>query len=384
MSAPVKKTAKQISDQFVANLEAELTQSIPLLPRSFIRLIAKLLGLVFVVIFQWSEFVALQMFVRTASDKEITIGGITFTPLDWWGNLIGETRKVGQRTEGTTTVTVLSSGGTLLAGAQLIDPNTQEVYLVVSDVSITTPTITPTVRAVNYSTAATLYVGQILSFVSAPSNVVKNTMVASVTVQGADPETTEAWRERQLEWWAARPQGGSYADYRDSGESVDGVENIYPFSGGTDAIPTSGPGQVDIYVEATGTTDGIAPAALLTAVYDELETWRPINDYINTASIYRRTFNITVSGLSVSGVSTVRTAIQDALDEYMQSRENYILGLSRLPRRDTISDAEASGIAGRVVAAYGGTVDSVSVNAGIPAYVLAEGEKAKLGSITWI
>lgn len=391
MSAPAKKTAKQIADQFISNLEAELSQSIPLMPRAFNRLIAKLLGLVFVVLFQWSEFVALQLFVRTASDKPITIGGITFTPLDWWGNQIGYTRNLGLRTEGTASATVLSSGGTLLAGSKLIDPNTQQLYLTVGDVAITTPTITLTVRSVNYATAATLYTGQLLSFVSAPTNLSKTATVATVTVQGADAEDTESWRQRQLDWWAARPQGGAYADYREWGEEVSGVENIYPYSGGTPGIPTSGPGQVDIYVEASETTDGIAPAALLTAVKDNinvdgtsgLATRRNINTFVNAASITRTAFDLTVSGLSVTDEATVKAAIEDAFDQYMQGRENFITGLSRLPRRDVVSDAECSGIAGRVVAAYGGTVDSVTTGAAVPAYVLVEGEKAKIGTVTW-
>lgn len=391
MSAPSKKTAKQISDQFIATFEAQLSQSIPLLPRSFIRLLAKLMGLVFVVLFQWSEFVALQLFVSTASDRPITIGGITYTPLDEWGRLIGYTRNSGLRSQGTTTITVNSSSGTLNAGSQLLDTNTGELYLTIGDVSLTTPSVVATVRAVNYSTAATLYVGQVLSLVSAPSNVTKNTIVASVTQQGADPEDTESWRARQLSWWASRPQGGAYADYREWGLEVDGAENIYPFGGGTDAIPTSGPGQVDVYVEASETTDGIAPQALLDAVKSNIEQTavtgladrRPINAYVNVASIYRKTFNFTVSGLSVASESTVKTAIEDAIDQYMIGRENFIDGLSRLPRRDVVSDAEASGIVGRVVSAYGGTVDSVTANGPVPAYVLIEGEKAKLGTISW-
>lgn len=391
MSAPQKKTAKEISDQFIATFEAQLSQAIPLLPRAFNRLIAKLMGLVFVVLFQWSEFVALQLFVRTASDKPITIGGITLTPLDWWGNLIGYTRNLGFRSTGTTPITVNTSGGTLNAGSLLLDSDTGETYLTIGDMALVAPSVVATVRAVNYSTAATLYVDQVLALVQAPTNVDKNTSVASVTSQGADPEDTESWRARQLAWWAARPQGGAYADYREWGAEVSGVENIYPYSGGTDAIPTSGPGQADVYVEASGTTDGIAPQALLDAVYDNIEQTeitglanrRNLNTYVNTASIYRRTFNVTVSNLVVADEDAAKVAIEDALNNYMLNRENFIQGLSRLPRRDVVSDTEAGGIVGRVVAAYGGTVDAVTVNAGIPAYVMTEGQKAKLGSITW-
>lgn len=397
MTAPAKKTAKEISDLFITTFEAELSQTIPLLPKSAVRLIAKLLGIVFVVLFQWSEFVALQLFVRTASDKPITIGGITMTPLDMLGTLIGLTRNKGLRSEGTGTIPVLSAGGTLLAGSQILDPNTGFVYLTIGDTTITGTSITVSVRAVNYSTAATLYTGQKLSLVSAPTNLNKTVTIATVTQQGADADDTETWRNRQLAWWAARPQGGAYADYREWGAEVDGVENIYPFSGGTDAIPTSGPGQVDIYVEASGTTDGIAPGALLTAVYNNIEQTaatgladrRPVNCYVNVASIYRKTFNPVISGLDSPDNATTMAAIETALEQYMLSRENYITGLSRLPRKDVVSDTEAGGIVGRVAAAYGGLVNSVSINefvgiTPVPSYTLNEGEKSKLGTITWI
>ena len=396
MSAPSKKTAKEISDLFISTLEAQLSQTVPLLPKSFNRVIAKLMGLVFVVLFQWSEFVALQLFVGTASDKPITIGGITLTPLDMWGTLIGLTRNTGLRSEGTATIPVLSSGGTLLAGSTALDPNTGELYLTIGDVAITGSSITVSLRAVNYSAAATMYTGQVLSLVSAPVNLSKTVTVSTVTQQGADAEDTETWRARQLAWWAARPQGGAYADYREWGGEVDGVENIYPFSGGTPAIATSGPGQVDIYVEASGTTDGIAGAALLAAVYDNIEQTaatgladrRPTNCYVNVASIYRKTFNPIISGLSAPDTVETMAAIEDAVTEYMLSRENYILGLSRLPRKDTISNTELGGVVGRVAAAYGGLITGVSIGEYIgsveqPTYTLSEGEKAKLGTITW-
>lgn len=399
MSAPSKKTAKEISDLYIATFEAELSQTIPLLPKSLNRVIAKLMGLVFVVIFQWSEFVALQLFVGTASDKPITIGGVTITPLDMWGTLIGLKRGLGLRSEGTGTIPVLSSGDTLLAGSQMLDSDTGELYLTIGDVAITGSSITVSVRAVNYSAAATLYTGppaQTLSLVSAPVNLEKTVTIASVTQQGADAEDTETWRNSQLSWWAARPQGGAYADYREWGGEVDGVENIYPFSGGTPGIPTSGAGQVDIYVEASDTVDGIAPQVLLDAVYDNIEQTassglanrRPVNCFVNVASITRKTFNPIIAGLSSPDNVTTMAAIEDAVDEYMQSRENYILGLSRLPRKDTISDTELGGVVGRVVAAYGGLVTGVSIGeyigvTEIPTYTLIEGEKAKFGTITW-
>lgn len=390
MSTPAKRTAKEISDTFITEIEAQLSQTIPLLPRAFVRLWAKMLGIVFVVIFQWSEFIAMQLYVKYASDKPITIGGITYTPLDVWGNQIGLEKDLGVRTEGTITIDVLSTGDTLLSGTKLLDSNTGELYLTIGDIDLDASTVTGTVRSVNYSALATLSVDQVLSFVSAPTTIEKDVTVATVTSQGADAETSEEWRQRQLDWWAARPQGGAYADYRLWGQEVSGVENIYPFSGGTPAIPTSGEGQVDIYVEADDTTDGIAPQALLDAVKANIEQTadtgladrRPLNTYVNVASIYRATFDVTITGLTVTDETSAKTAIETAIEQYMANRENFISGLSRLPRKDIVSSPELAGVVGRVVASYGGVITSAVID-GITSYILVEGQKAKLGTITW-
>jgi hypothetical protein len=371
-----RKTAKQISDQFIAIFEAQLNQTIPLLPKAFNRVIAKGLGMVFVVLFQFADFVAAQMFVRLASDKPVTIGGIEIVPLDEWGRVIGFTRGTGQRTEGITQVTVLSQTGSIPAGAQLLDSNTQQVYISIGETLLDAPTVDLTVRGFEYSTSATLYDGQVLSFVSAPPEVEKNTVVTSVTKQGADPEDTESWRQRQLEWWAARPQGGAYADYREWGNEVDGTENIYPFSGGT--LPND-------------TVDGIAPQALLDAVFENIEKTaatgladrRPVNCYVNVASIYRRAFDVIISGLNVPDIESTKTQIEEGLTNYFLDRENYIDGLSLLPRRDTVSDGEIAGVAARIASANGGTIEGATLSLGAPVYMLLEGQKAKAGVISF-
>jgi hypothetical protein len=82
-------TTKEISESIIAQLEASLNQSIPLLPKSFLRVLAKTLAGVFVLLYKYAGFMFLQMFVQTASAKQTTVNGKTFTPLTQWGRLIG-------------------------------------------------------------------------------------------------------------------------------------------------------------------------------------------------------------------------------------------------------------------------------------------------------
>jgi hypothetical protein len=394
MTTP-RKTAKEISDIVVAQLELSFNQSIPLAPKAFNRVLAKICGLVYVALFQFAGFILLQMFVKYASNKEFTVGGIKLTPLQMWGDLVGIFQGTGARWEGTVTATVLNPTGTLLSGSQIVDTATEELYITIGDTPIAGATITPTVRAVNYSAAADLNIGDTLEFVSAPPQLEKVVTVASETVEGADPEDTEAFRERILQFFAARPQGGAYADYWEWGTEVQGVDNVYPYAGGTDGIPTSGPGQVDVYVKSD-TGDGTASAPLLASVAANIEQTaatglanrRPVNAFVNTVSIYLDTVDFVISGLSAPDAVATKADIETALSNYVNSRENYIVGLTVLPRQDFITSTEAGGIAGRAAAANGGTITGVSLSRSVEGgsfdvSSLLEGEQVRPGTFTW-
>ena len=82
-------TTSQINDNIVAQMQASINQSIPLLPKSFIRVLSKVLAGVFVLLYKYGGFAHLQMFVRTASTKETEINGQTLVPLIEWGRLVG-------------------------------------------------------------------------------------------------------------------------------------------------------------------------------------------------------------------------------------------------------------------------------------------------------
>jgi hypothetical protein len=388
-------TAKEISDTIIAQIETELNQTVPLFPKAFNRVIAKAFGLVYVVLFQFSNFIFAQMFISTASDKDFTVGGIKVNPLQMWGDLVGLQRIEGERFESDFLINTIVQGGTLLSGSQVVNPETEEVYLTVGDTALTGPQVTATIRAVNYSASANVIEGTVMAFVSAPSDVKKNGTVSTINVVGGDPETTEEFRARQLQWWSARPQGGAYADYREWGmDASPDVKWIGPFSGGTTLIPSSGAGQVDVYVESKTATDGIADAALLEAVYDNIELTadsglanrRPINAFVNTASIQRIEIDVIIAGLTSPDVPATQAKVEDAVENYLLQRENYILGLSVLPRKDIISRTELGGIVGRVVASQGGTVSTVTTLFSAVAFdvkALLEGQKSKTGTVTW-
>lgn len=390
MTTP-RQTAAQISAAIVAQIETSMATVIPIAPKSFIRVLSKTLGGIWVLLYQFAGFAILQTFVRTASNKPVTLNGVTITPLQEHGAAVGVYQGTGQAAEHTITVTVLSQGGTLTSGSKLVNTANQILYFVLGDVALNAATVTATVRAVEIGDAANMDPGTVISFVSAQSGVAKDAVILARTVEGSDAETTEDFRQRVIDRYAARPQGGATADYRDWGQGVTGVKRIYPYSGGTHA--GSGPGQVDVYVESSTDPDGIADAPLLAAVKEaiELDTdgiayRRPINAYVNTYSIDRLTFDVIISGLSSPDDIAAQAAIEDALTDYFLSREPWITGLSILPRLDIVSQSEMAGVVGRVAASVGGLVVSASLRQNgseISLYSLQEGEKAKVGVVYW-
>lgn len=392
-----RKSAKEISDQIISQLEASLNTTIPLLPRSFSRTLAKSLGGIFVTLYQYSGWILLQRFVKTASDKSVEVNGITINPLQTHGEQVDILKKTGQRAELTVEITVLTQGGTITSGERIANSSTQMVYVVVGDVALDEASVIATIRATKPGVLGNVDIDtETLSFVSPPDAVEKNVLVTGVNKLGVDPEETEAYRERILERWMARPQGGSYADYKNWAEEVIGVRNAYPYSGWANPdIPGSRAGQVFVYIESDTTPDGEPDQSLLNNVDLYLEgdgiglaNRRNINAQILVMGISRKIFDVEISGLHTDNNNDAMAAIEEGLTEFCYDREpGGQVGYTVLPpRKDIVTKTNVGGVVARIAAGYSGYVGGVTVKSNgseIESYGLQEGEKAKLGTITW-
>lgn len=392
-------TTKEINDNIIAQLEASLNQSIPLLPKSFLRVLAKALAGVFVLLYKYAGFMFLQMFVRTAVYADTEVNGQTVNPLREWGDLVGvPDRAAATQAELLINITVESQTGFLPANTQLVGADNGVTYLTLAGVPLDAPTVQATVRAVSDQAGGggagaigNLDPGAVLSFANPLAAVSRNATVAAQTVTGADAEAIEAYRQRIIDRFQKRPQGGAYADYEQWGEEPAGILNVYPYT-------SECPGQVDLYVEATpessGSPDGIPTAAQLQEVLDAVEldqtglaSRRPANALVNAFPIVRKAFAVRVTGLLVPDLAEVRGQIETALADYFLSREPFIPGLSVPPRRDRITRSALSGVVDDIVSASGGIFSSVLVELdGVPIdlYSLGVGEKAKLQSVGWV
>jgi len=386
-------TTQAVSDTVVAQIEAAISQSIPILPKAFTRVLAKVFAGVVVILYKYGGFIFMQLFVSSASMEETVVNGKTIRPLVEWGRLIG----VGDpfpatRAEAVIILQSTSTGGKILAGQQFLKTDTSIVYQAVTETPIIGPgPVIFLVRATydqndngGSGTIGNLASSAELQVVNGPPNVATTATVFATTLTAADAETPDAYRARITKRFQQRPQGGALADFREWAEEVPGIVHAYPYKGA--------PGQIDVYVEAdeasSGSPDGIPTSPQLAAVLATINepdvngvaTRRPVNSAPNPLPITRTPIAVTITGLQVDDESAAHDEINAGLDEYLRSREPFIPGLSVLPRDDRITVAALGAVVDGIVSARGGTVTRVT---SVPDdYTLNSGEKAKLSGGT--
>lgn len=390
-------TTSQINATIISQLEATLNQTIPSFPKSFLRTLSKVFAAVFILLFKYSGFMFEQIFIATASDQETVVNGVSIVPLTEWGRLIGVGDPVpATQAELTIDITVTNQVGFLPSGTQLFGVTNGVTYITIGDIALDDAVKSATIRAVSDQAGGdgsgvigNLDNFSIVSFANPLANVQRDTTVTATTTVGANAEQTEVYRQRVIDAFQKRPQGGATADYEEWGEEVAGIVNVYPYTG-------SQPGTVDVFSEADSTIDpdGIPPPALLLAVLDSIEldeagipTRRPANAFVNSLPITRTTFDVRVTALSIpTDQAATEADITEAIEDFFRDAEPFIVGLTVSPRRDRITSNALNGIVQQIVDASGGVygiavMSVASVDLAI--YNLGQGEKAKSGTITY-
>jgi len=397
--ATTPPTTKQISDTIVNQVSAAISQTVPLLPLAFTRVLAKALAGIYILLYKYIGWMSLQQFVRTAYFGDTEILGRTVNPLVEWGRLIGVgDPDPGRSAELIVDITVINQVGNLPAGTLMTSNVNQITYILRSEVTLNAATVQGTFRAssdvdgnTNTGADGNLNVGDAISFVDPLNNVQRDGVVNSVSVVGLDPETEEAYRQAVIDRFQARPQGGAGIDYVIWGTEVSGIINIYPYKGT--------PGYVQVYAEADTSLDpdGIPTAGQLTEVensiiYDAngLQTRKPVNVFLQTFAITRKGYTVDITNLAADDVLTLQTNITAALTEYFLEREPFIDGVTPTPRRDFVKLSGVVSIVDSYTSAVGGSFDDVElfVTAGlVPVPVqdqLTVGQKAKADAVNYV
>jgi len=389
MSLP-SQTVDGVNALIISQLEASLGQAIPIAPKAALRVLAKVLAAVFILLWKYAGSIFLNLFVAYASDQPTTVNGKVIVPLLELGRQYGAgDPEPSTQAQLLVQVTVRNQIGSLPAFSFLLFPSTGVIYQTVAEVALNAPTVPVTIRATSDQSGGdgsgaigNLQPGDVVEFSSPLPNISGKATVLSQVVAGADAEKTDSYRARIAARRQSPPQGGAYADYQQWALDTPGIINVYPYTGN--------PGIVDVYCEAdpisSGSPDGIATSPQLAAVLDSINlnasgvaTRRPANAAPNPLPITRTGFTVTITGFYLL-LPTTQASVQSGVDEYLRSREPFIAGLSALPSTNRITQTAVAGVIETIVEATGESVASVTMTPG-PIYDLHNGEKAKLTAI---
>ena len=388
------RTIGEIETLINDQIAAQFNSVIPILPKAFTRWLSKVLAGVFIILYKLAGWIFLQIFVATASFKEVTIFGRKLTPLIEWGRLLGigdPTAPVPAEYDLDISVNDLSS--ILPAGTQYSSTLNNVIYITQTSFLLSNPTETIQVIATTGGTVGNLEIGATLSTITNLGIIDQDGTISDILTTGIDAESESSYRQKAVEAFQLQPQGGALADYRLQAKQVPGVVQTYIYTGDTTA-------NVLIYVEADPDIypDRIPDSALLIAVgteYDRLkdnktEFTRPITaiidpagdlSYGNILPVIIQPFDVEVTDLVADDLADVKTQIKDALDIYFLGREPFIQGLSVPPALNVVSQANVIGIVNDIVVAANGSfttailqLDAVTIQT----YILQEGELSKL------
>ncbi len=368
-------TFEDIKALIIGDIESSLSQTIPILPKAVFRRLAGALAGAWLILYKYNSDAHRERFVQTASLEFL--------------KKLGELVRVNQQTAtqwiGDIQIVGTGSSGTIPAGTQYIKADTGQVFITTEEIFILVGTLTVDAMSTNSGDTSNLIVGDILTIVSPIAGIATTAIVSTVIQSADDAEEIETYRQRVLNAYQKKPQGGASADYEAWGLESPNVISIYPYSSTT-------PGIVDIYVEVDNTVDGIPTPTQLTETEEYLNydtttgkaIRRPVTAELNMLAITRYEFDITINALSPDTPAT-RALIDDAIESYLLERAPYIRGLT-ISRKDTISQTAITSLVFSIVEPLGATISSVAlfdITGAIDLYVLTAGEKAKLGTVTY-
>jgi len=357
-------TTKEIKDQIVNDIESKINQTVPLLPKAFIRIFAAALAGVFTLTYKFGLWIYNQIFPQTADDQA----------LNYLGERINVIRK--SATQAILEAEDTGTNGTLIpAGTQYISSN-QVVYITQSDVTITGGIAVLSLLSLRSGEIGNLANGSTLNIVSPIANVDGIATVTDILTEGEDEENTEDYRDRVMERYQRRPQGGALVDYVIWAKEVAGITRAFAFR--------VSPGFVSVYpIEDNNPSGRIPSQAKLDEVQDYITdpTRKPLQATIFTVAMTEVLFIIEISNLAPD-TQEIRDAIDTNIEEFLFTRQPRQF-IDEEDPKDIISESLLISIA---IQSGAQTLDLVLKKGSTPleSYQLANNELALLDQVIYL
>jgi len=372
---PTIPTSLEIQARIDAAIQSAIGQTVPLLPKSFIRVLAKAIALIDVAIYRAVLWVYAQIFPDKADYASLVL----------LGKLVGIDPTPSIAWVGTATVPGVT-GESVLVGTNFRSA-TGIVYQVTTGATIAGGVASVTLTSLVKGEQGGIANGEILQILSPDVNLTGTATITATITDAADEEEEDHFRVRVSNRYKKRYTGGSPADYEGWGLETPHFIWVAPYAGDT-------PNAITVYGEVDNETDGIPTSAQLVTLlsyltYDPdtgIRSRRPLGDEITCLPITRKIFDFTISIKSAN--ATTKANIETALSDYLSELEPYNEGVT-LERNDALTDTGASAAANDIAREAAATIIALfvyehSTGGVISSYTFYGGEKPKLGTVTWI
>ena len=265
-------TLSELKNSIIADLENELTITIPIFEKVFLNALASVQAVKLKMIYLAIAKVQKNIFVDTA-DPENTGG-----TLERFGR-VKLNRNPFPAVAGHYDVEVTGDIGAVIPASTTFKSNDDSLNpskLFQLDVEYTLIAATDTinVRALESGLDSKLLVNDVLTVTSPIANVDDEAVVTLETVQPFEEESTESYREASIKAYQLEPQGGAATDYRLWSLDAQGVNNTYPYAKSGDS------NVIDLFVEAnvSDSIDGKGtPSGLILDDVEEVIEFDPDN-----------------------------------------------------------------------------------------------------------
>lgn len=357
-------TAADLSAQILADIEGTLGQQSPLLPKAFIRVLARALGGALALLYRVIAWSYDQIFPATAGAEALTRFGAQYG--------LAQRPAVAAVID----IQIVGTEGAEIPAATVWRGSNgltyqQAALAVIAGTGIASARVT----CLEGGSLGSLGVGNTLEAAS-PVSGVDGASVTAIQTEGEDEETTEQYRARILQRIAGQPQGGSAADYIRWACEVPGIVKAFAFR--TDV------GEVTVYpLEATTGAARVPAAGKLAEVlaYIDNTARRPLCATVLAVAMTERTVDVTITTLSPSDAPT-KAAIQAELERYL-----YAAYPRQYPDEENPTHVISVAAIWAAILAAGASAASVTMTVSgtgaVTSYTLADSDLCKLGTITW-
>lgn len=335
----------ELFNDILADLESELTVTIPLVGKIFLRALAAVqaakLKLYYLTIGQLQK----NIFVDTA-DPEATGG-----TLERFGR-IKLNRNPFAATAAQYDIDITGDiGATIPAGTTFKSDddalNPGKLYILDTEFTLVTSPDTITVRALEAGLDSKLEVNDTLTATAPIATVNKEATVSAENIAPLAAEDIEAYRQLAIDSYRLEPQGGAAADYRLWSANAQGVRLVFPYA------KDGAANEINLYVEANAgdSTDGKGTPSQ--AILDDVESvvefnpddTKPLNERgrrplgvfdIHFLPVTIAEVDIDINGLTATAAE--KTAIENALQALIIDIRPFVAAADILANKNDILD----------------------------------------------